>query len=189
MSVILALGLLASAVQGRNLAIRDVAIERCADCDFRRLVNYFSERNYRFRHGLCRTDPDRWEGLYAVLFLNDFVKNLPSDCTVSFEFLLAADPQWHRLTIPLEDMRRRSRELWLGLTDERWDQLLPDDLLAWRVRILSGSVVLCQRQSFLFPDGEGNGLAAELPRKQEEVEEDCGDYGMLKPAGGRPTAK
>jgi hypothetical protein len=151
-----ALGLTA---HGRDWAIRDVAIEHCDECDFRRLANYFSDHGYRFRHGLCRTDPDREKGLYAVLFLNGAVRKLPRDCTVSFEFLLAADPQLHRLAIPLEDMRRRSRELWLGLTDERWAQLLPDDLLAWRVRILSGGAVLCRRQSFLFPE-EGNELAS-----------------------------
>jgi hypothetical protein len=151
---IFALCLSGSSLLGRDWAIRDVAIERCADCDFRRLASYFSERSYRFRHGLCRTDPNRGEGLYAVLFLNKSVERLPRNSLVSFEFLLAADPEFHRVTVPLEDMRRRSRELWVGLTDGQWDQLTPDDLLAWRIRILSGPAVLCSRQSFLFPDSD-----------------------------------
>jgi hypothetical protein len=166
----LALSIPALSLYGRAWHIRDIAIEHCGDCEFRRLAHFFSDSTFRFRHGVGRSDENRTTGLYAITFLNGPVCRLPRDSTFSFEFLLAGDPQMHSASGPFGDMRRRSRELWIGLTDERWERLAAADLLAWRITIRSGGGVLCSRQSFLFPDANSkaaNGLATGGELRQE----------------------
>ncbi|MDR2576951.1 MAG: hypothetical protein LBC42_02795 [Puniceicoccales bacterium] len=134
----------------RQWAIREVQVQRFEREDFYRLAQYFTKKPIPFRHGLCRDDESRSQGIYAICFLNNSVRRLPKSAQIRLEFLLSGDERMRQIDGNFQKPRRNSRELWIGLTDKCWENLMADDILAWRITIYDNEDTLCTRSSFLF---------------------------------------
>jgi hypothetical protein len=145
----------------RPPAIADVVFERHCAADFLRV--FHRSPAPRHRQFLHRTDNARWDGLYAIVLLGS--RRGWEGATLEWELLRLGCPEARSATIPLDPAGLRGRELWLGLTDGPWGFLAPEDVVAWRVRILRNGTVLAERASFLFPGTEpanSGGTAAPL---------------------------
>jgi hypothetical protein len=170
-----------SPLHGRHWAIRDVFLDSLTAADFQRLSQYFSPRPPSFQHALFRSDPHAADGLYAIVFLNHPSRKLPPDTTFEWEFFRPGRPDVERIRGSIDGPRRRSRELWLGLTGGEFEKLAPRDLLAWRITLHGGGRTLCSRTSFLF-EGE---IAEEISGESGEkaAEEAGGETGQKTGAG------
>jgi hypothetical protein len=146
----LSMGLSAGTLAGNGLTIDSVAIERHGAADFTRISNYFRRHGAKFRHGLYRSDPNREDGIYAIAFLDKALGDFNGNVSVSLEFIIAGDPKIHKIGGPL-DGKRSSRELWIGITDEKWANLAARNVLAWRISLNDSSGEICTHESFLFP--------------------------------------
>jgi hypothetical protein len=144
---VLGIGTLAA----RPPAVVDVLFERHCAADFDRLTRYLAGRPPHFRPLLHRTDADQENGLYAIVLLRG--RRGWENATLELELLRAGDPDPRPITVPLGTGKLSGGEIWVGLTDGGWCSLVPEDVLAWRVRILRGGAQLCGRTSFLFPNG------------------------------------
>jgi hypothetical protein len=138
---------------GRGTAIDSVSIGRYGAADFTRLSEYFCGHRAKFHCGIYRSDWSSEGGVYAVAFLNRALCTLPDNLNVTFEFLVAGDPAIRKIGGAVGG-GRNSRELWIGITDEKWAKLSSGDVLAWRISLDDGREELCVYESFLFPGGK-----------------------------------
>jgi hypothetical protein len=132
----------------RGERIQSVLCEHFRGDDFQRLSQYFSRKEPKFRHRLCRSDASQREGLYFIALLNR--RPRLDNARVELELWLAGESHAHRLSLPLGAGKWPSRELWVGLSDGEHRHLRPSDVLAWRLALCSGGDVVCERKSFLF---------------------------------------
>ena len=157
-----------SPVHARQWVIRDVFLERFTGEDFRRLSRCFSRRPPRPRNTTCRTDGGEHRGLYAILLLNHATGKLPAETDFRWEFLRDGEPVGECVCGTVGEDRRPGRELWIGLTDDGHADLLPRDIVAWRITLLADGQPLCSWKSFLFPADMAAEYACQAPAETQE---------------------
>lgn len=134
---------------GSSFRIRDIIVQPLTRDDFSHLLKI----PCRARHFVYRTDDSNLNGPYFQVFCNHPISHLPNGSFLLLELYCDGDESCHKIEVPLQNVSLSSREIWLGLTDEKRAKLKVKDFLSWRLSIYdSEKQLLARRKSFLFVD-------------------------------------
>lgn len=138
-------------IKGENkVSIESLAERYFEHRDFKRLLEYFTGREYLGNQLILRSDPSVRAGMYFILNLDVSLNELPKEtrfilnihCTDSLEMKI------FEFVIPSEVNNKK--EVLLGITGDDWASK-ETKIVAWRIEIRSDErQLLSERQSFLW---------------------------------------
>ena len=118
--------------------------------EFKRVIEYFTGKEFSGRQLILRSNPEERSGMYFEMSLSKKPYELPKDCVIILQMYRsgALDPKSFEFKIP-EETREKS-DLLLGVTGDDWPSR-ETKLIAWRMEVRTfDQKLLAQKQSFLW---------------------------------------
>jgi hypothetical protein len=133
-----------------SVKIKEVKPRQMAETDFVRLREYYSGTENTGRRLFLRSDPDARAGYYFTVILDINIAKLPRGTRIELKVFSPFENAMQEFVFALPRERPRTREVFLGLTGEHWqDTNLPPS--AWKINILNPrGRVIGTYQSFLW---------------------------------------
>ena len=120
--------------------------------DFKRISEYFTDKEETGNRIIVRSDAEHREGTYFILHLGDELQKVPSGAKARLEIIIPEQVKPVVQDFALPDDREGKSEIFLGMTHEPF-RYPEQQITAWRVTLndKEGNE-LAMRKSFLWGD-------------------------------------
>ena len=118
--------------------------------EFKRVIEYFTGKEFSGRQLILRSNPAKRSGMYFELSFSEKPNALTKDSVIVLQMYRsgALDPKIYEFKIP-EDLHEK-RNILLGVTGDDWPSR-ETKLIAWRMEVRTvDQKLLAQKQSFLW---------------------------------------
>ena len=118
--------------------------------EFKRVIEYFTGKEFSGRQLILRSNPEKRSGMYFELSFSEKPEELPKDSVIVLQIYRsgALYPKLFEFKIP--DETRKKRDILLGVTGDDWPSR-KTKLIAWRMEVRTvDQKLLAQKQSFLW---------------------------------------
>ena len=133
-----------------ELKIHSVTERYWDQVEFKRVIEYFTGKEFSGRHLILRSNPEKRTGMYFELSFGKPFIALPKNSLIALQLYRsgALYPKLYEFKMP-EDMREK-KDILLGVTGDDWPSR-ETRLIAWRMEVRTvDQKLLAQKQSFLW---------------------------------------
>lgn len=152
--MLLSLGFIFAPLQAANpiprIRIFTVDVQYLTTSNFQHIAENFTGNEDLGEAAVVRTDPANRDGMYFVLQLSRYVKNIPIGSQVLIQYTRSDNPQVTSKTMPLADINKNGSYLYVGITGADWPN--PNaTVTAWKVTLMDpeGNLIV-EKKSFTW---------------------------------------
>lgn len=118
--------------------------------EFKRVIEYFTGKEFSGRQIILRSNPEKRSGMYFELSFSEKLNALAKNSVIVLQMYRSGSlhPKLYEFKIP-EDLHEK-RDILLGVTGDDWPSR-ETKLIAWRMEVRTvDQKLLAQKQSFLW---------------------------------------
>ena len=118
--------------------------------EFKRVIEYFTGKEFSGRQLILRSNPEKRSGMYFELSFSKKPNALPKNSVIVLQMYRSGAllPKLYEFKMP-QDLREK-RDILLGVTGDDWPSR-ETKLIAWRMEVRTvDQKLLAQKQSFLW---------------------------------------